>query len=83
MIDEHTADHAYARLHGESELYVSGYDDASLERWAERARAWLASGRDVHVYLDNDVKVRAPFDAMALADRLGAAPDPVPPPPAG
>jgi uncharacterized protein YecE (DUF72 family) len=27
-------------------------------------------GRDVYVYFDNDVKVRAPFDAMALAARL-------------
>jgi uncharacterized protein YecE (DUF72 family) len=31
-------------------------------------------GRDVYVYFDNDVKVRAPFDAMALAARLEAAP---------
>jgi hypothetical protein len=23
------------------------------------------------VYFDNDVKVKAPFDAMALADRMG------------
>ena len=28
-------------------------------------------GRDVFVYFDNDVKVRAPVDAMALARRLG------------
>jgi len=27
-------------------------------------------GRDVFVYFDNDVKVKAPFDAMKLADRL-------------
>ncbi|MDQ3152265.1 MAG: DUF72 domain-containing protein, partial [Actinomycetota bacterium] len=26
--------------------------------------------RDVFVYFDNDVKVRAPFDAIALAERL-------------
>ncbi|RWX76112.1 DUF72 domain-containing protein [Neorhizobium lilium] len=31
----------------------------------------LASGRDVFVYFDNDVKVRAPRDAAALAARLG------------
>lgn len=30
-----------------------------------------ASGRDVYVYFDNDAKVRAPFDAAALAKRLG------------
>ena len=27
--------------------------------------------RDVFVYFDNDVKVRAPYDAMNLAARLG------------
>jgi len=27
--------------------------------------------RDVYVYFDNDAKVRAPYDAMALARRLG------------
>jgi uncharacterized protein YecE (DUF72 family) len=27
--------------------------------------------RDVYVYFDNDVKVRAPFDAMSLATKLG------------
>jgi uncharacterized protein YecE (DUF72 family) len=27
-------------------------------------------GRDVFVYFDNDVKVRAPVDAIALAERL-------------
>ena len=32
------------------------------------------SGRDVYVYFDNDVKVRAPFDAMSLAARLGVGP---------
>lgn len=41
-----------------------------------------ASGRDVFVYFDNDVKVRAPYDAMKLAYRLGLGPEPegVPPP---
>ena len=28
--------------------------------------------RDVYVYFDNDIKVRAPFDALALAKALGA-----------
>ena len=30
----------YLRLHGDSELYVSGYTDEALERWAARIRAW-------------------------------------------
>lgn len=33
----------------------------------------LHRGRDIFVYFDNDVKVHAPFDAMALAHRLGVS----------
>ncbi|UOQ88324.1 DUF72 domain-containing protein [Agromyces endophyticus] len=69
-IDRVTAGFAYARLHGEEELYASGYDDTSLDRWAEWARGHLAAGRDAYLFFDNDVKVRAPFDAMALIERL-------------
>ena len=35
-----TSDFVYGRLHGSEELYVSGYDDASLDAWAARAAAW-------------------------------------------
>jgi len=69
-IDRTTADFAYARLHGEEELYASGYDDASLDRWATWTRTHLDAGRDAFLYFDNDVKVRAPFDAMGLIARL-------------
>ena len=74
FIAEVTSDFVYVRLHGSEELYVSGYDDASLDGWAERIRGWADSGRDVYVYFDNDVKVRAPFDAMSLAGKLGCSP---------
>ncbi|WP_419818484.1 DUF72 domain-containing protein [Glaciibacter flavus] len=70
FIDDVTADFAYARLHGDTELYASGYDQAGLDRWEAWCRAHLAAGRDTYVYFDNDTKVRAPFDAMALAARL-------------
>jgi uncharacterized protein YecE (DUF72 family) len=40
-----TADFMYLRLHGESELYASGYTEDALVRWAERIRAW-ASGSE-------------------------------------
>ncbi|QEO15234.1 DUF72 domain-containing protein [Agromyces intestinalis] len=69
-IDATTADFAYARLHGDEELYTSGYDDGAIDRWAAWTRARLAEGRDAHLYFDNDAKVRAPFDAMALIARL-------------
>ncbi|HET9654785.1 MAG TPA: DUF72 domain-containing protein [Kineosporiaceae bacterium] len=70
LLDHPTAGFAYARLHGDTELYVSGYGDQALDRWAARVRGWLADGRDAYVYFDNDAKVRAPADAIALRDRL-------------
>ncbi|MGM4912634.1 DUF72 domain-containing protein [Rhizobium sp. 768_B6_N1_8] len=86
-----TANFIYCRLHGTEQLYVSGYSDEALDRWAGRIDAWThgiepddasrirsplkrsAKGRDVYVYFDNDVKVRAPADARSLAERLGVA----------
>lgn len=68
-LEDVTADFVYIRLHGEEELYVSGYTDESLDRWAAKIRTW-ATTRDVYVYFDNDAKVMAPRDAIALAKRL-------------
>jgi uncharacterized protein YecE (DUF72 family) len=64
-----TSDFVYARLHGDTELYTSGYTDEALDEWAGRFRA-RAEDRDVFVYFDNDAKVRAPYDAKGLLDRL-------------
>ena len=69
-LDWVTADFAYARLHGDKELYASGYDDAGLDTWEEWTRDHLDHDRDVYVYFDNDMKMRAPYDAMALLQRL-------------
>jgi uncharacterized protein YecE (DUF72 family) len=67
---ELTTDFGYVRLHGERELYASGYDDAALDSWAALVRGWAARGADCYVYFDNDARGHAPFDAMALAARL-------------
>ena len=90
-MEDVTSNWIYVRLHGDEELYVSGYTDAALDWWAHRIESWRCGGepadptritttkprrckvRDIFVYFDNDVKVRAPFDAMALARRLGVA----------
>jgi len=40
-----TADFVYLRLHGAQELYASGYDDAALDDWARRIRAWAAGSQ--------------------------------------
>jgi uncharacterized protein YecE (DUF72 family) len=65
-----TSDFRYVRLHGETELYASGYTDESLDRWAGQCREWLTEGHDTYVYFDNDAKGHAPFDAVRLLDRL-------------
>jgi Uncharacterized conserved protein len=89
-----TADFIYCRLHGSEQLYVSGYDDAALDHWAQLIGEWRRGkdpqsaprvgppsppqmrGLDVYVYFDNDAKVRAPFDAAALAAKLGVIAEP-------
>jgi uncharacterized protein YecE (DUF72 family) len=74
MAQEVTADFIYMRLHGDEELYRSGYSDRALSRWARRIQAWHAGtvARDVYCYFDNtDVKLRAPVDARNLMRKLG------------
>ncbi|WP_151084028.1 DUF72 domain-containing protein [Nocardioides cynanchi] len=70
-VDEDTGPIRYVRLHGDQELYASGYTARALDEWAERCRGWVAGGQDVFVYFDNDMKGFAPHDAMALIARLG------------
>ena len=70
-VEEDTGPIRYVRLHGDQELYASGYTDRSLDEWAVRCSAWAAAGQDVFVYFDNDMKGYAPHDAMRLIERLG------------
>jgi uncharacterized protein YecE (DUF72 family) len=81
-----TSDFVYCRLHGPQDLYASGYDNAALDEWGRRCKAWSRGEepvdaervgprarprkRDVFVYFDNDNKVRAPANAMELVRRL-------------
>jgi uncharacterized protein YecE (DUF72 family) len=39
-MEDVTADFVYVRLHGDAEIYVSGYTDAALDAWARRVRRW-------------------------------------------
>lgn len=89
LLEDLCADFVYLRLHGDAELYASGYGTTALDDWARRIAAWAAgrevedarrvspepppraAAREVYVYFDNDVKVHAPYDAAALAQRLG------------
>jgi uncharacterized protein YecE (DUF72 family) len=73
LVQEVTSDFMYVRLHGDTELYTSGYTDKALDMWADRLLQWSGDGRDVYVYFDNDVKGYAPHDALALLGRVDAA----------
>lgn len=93
-LDDVTSDIVYLRLHGAEELYASGYHEPALAAWARRISLWrngltphegrtvapdaLVQARDVFVYFDNDMKVRAPADAMALARLVARTPSPDP-----
>ncbi|AEL07981.1 DUF72 domain-containing protein [Xanthomonas campestris] len=43
-LEDVTADFVYLRLHGDAQLYASGYSDHALDRWSERIAAWAAGG---------------------------------------
>jgi uncharacterized protein YecE (DUF72 family) len=45
LLEDLSADFVYVRLHGDKELYASGYDDDALDRWAERIATWSAGGQ--------------------------------------
>lgn len=97
-LEDITADFVYVRLHGDAELYVSGYTPRSLKSWSKKVMMWTqgknvrgarlaeakvspsVGARDVYVYFDNDVKTRAPYDAMNLAHLLGLGAKPPRPP---
>jgi uncharacterized protein YecE (DUF72 family) len=46
LLEDLSADFVYMRLHGDKELYASGYSDEALKRWADRISTWR-SGRQV------------------------------------
>jgi len=71
LIEADTADFAYARLQRMKEEIETGYDDAALDKFADRARAWQAKG-DAYIFMINGAKVRAPTAALALQQRLDA-----------
>ncbi len=69
-VEQVTSDLVYVRLHGDVELYASGYDVATLRGWAGKCRGWAEQGLDVFVFFDNDAKGFAPHDAMTLLSLL-------------
>lgn len=69
-IEADTADFTYARLQRMHEDVATGYDDAALDRFAEKAKNWSSNGRDSYIFMINGAKVRAPAAALALQGAL-------------
>jgi uncharacterized protein YecE (DUF72 family) len=44
VVEELTTDFVYLRLHGAERMYYGSYDDATLDDWAARIRAWQQGG---------------------------------------
>ena len=59
MLDSVTTDFGYVRLHGAEELYVSGYDDKSLDAWAFATFCRGASGEAAHGSVSQSSLLRA------------------------
>ena len=69
-LEEPTADFMYLRLHGDVELYASGYTDAALDRWADRIRAWSRGGepKDAHRVTSKPAPRRSSRDVYCYFD---------------
>ncbi len=61
-----TADFVYVRLHGPYGPYRGKYDTQTLAGWAGAFSAWLAQGKDVYCYFDNDEAGYAVQNALEL-----------------
>ena len=71
-----TAEWTYVRFHGPHALtrkYEGRYGPDRLRTPARRLRAWLAEGRDVYAYFNNDYHGDAVADAEWLARRLAGS----------
>lgn len=69
-VEDVTADFVYLRLHGDVELYSSGYTAKALRRWRERIQAW-SEGRqpeDAHLIVQRAPAKRATRDVYCYFD---------------
>src|SRR5690606_12419046 len=71
-IDDADSPFVYARIMGTTEKHKLGYPARDLDRWAARATAWAAGGREVFLYVISGFKERNPAAAMALIERVSS-----------
>ena len=65
-----TADFAYVRFHGGSELYASCYSDEELVGWAKKLSGLAANLKTVYIYFNNDAGGYAVSNALTLRGYL-------------
>lgn len=65
-----TADFVYLRLHGDKELYASGYSPAALNWWAQRIRFWSDGTEppDARHWLDKPPRKQSSRDVFVYFD---------------
>ncbi|HSX85412.1 MAG TPA: DUF72 domain-containing protein [Cellvibrio sp.] len=70
QLEDLTSDFVYMRLHGDLELYNSGYSDQALERWYKRIRLW-SQGRqpsDAKLVVKEKDSAQGPRDVYCYFD---------------
>ena len=76
VAEANDAPFVYVRRHGPMARYQGSYSDEQVRADARDIEGWLAQGKDVYVYYNNDRGGNALRDARRLRERLGL-PDPV------
>jgi uncharacterized protein YecE (DUF72 family) len=61
-----TADFAYMRFHGGTDLYASCYSDEELSRWAEGLSEISKNLKDLYIYFNNDAHAYAVSNAKTI-----------------
>jgi len=67
-----TSDIMYVRLHGPDGAYQGCYDRVALAGWIELFTLWVAQGRQVYCYFDNDQHGYAALNAMQMQAMIGS-----------
>jgi len=65
-----TADFAYIRFHGSTELYSSCYSDEELAGWAKRLADLATNLEAMYIYFNNDAEAFAVRNAITLGGYL-------------
>jgi uncharacterized protein YecE (DUF72 family) len=68
---EVTADFIYIRFHGLNGGPRHDYSRTEMEPWARHIRKQAGAGKNVYVYFNNDLNVRAPNNAKLLMEMCG------------